>query len=134
MILDRISVIVFMGLFGVIGLAIGGSILFIPDQFQANANIVYPSNPSLYSEVRAPGAFLALLSGGILAAVFVRAWRLYALFVIGAINIAYGLGRVVSIVLDGMPSSTILIAMSVEFLAAMIAIYLVMIYQREQTA
>lgn len=134
MIIDRISVIIFLALFGVIGLAIGGSILFIPDQFQANANIIFPANPSLYSEVRAPGAFLTLIAGGILASVFIRDWRLYGLMGIAAVNLTYGLGRVVSVMLDGVPSTTILIAMGVELLAGMLAAYLVFAHQRQQLA
>ncbi len=97
------AVVVFLILAGLIGLYVGGSLVFFPAQLQAQSGIVI-SNASHFSETRAPGA--AILSASILMVlgIFRSSWRLIAVFISALFFLSYGLGRLLSLALDGMPA------------------------------
>lgn len=99
---------------GVIALAIGSCLLFIPVTFQASAGIVLADDPGLLSEMRGPGGFI-FSSGVIMIIGAIRpAFTFTALILCCVLYLSYGISRVLSVVLDGMPGETIVAAMVAE--------------------
>lgn len=111
--LTRIQIFA-LGLAGVTALAVGGVILAAPQAFHASYGIALGDDPNLLSELRAPGAGLAVLGGLMLAGVVHRAALAPALCAACAVYLGFPLGRVVGILADGMPSREILGALAVE--------------------
>lgn len=103
-----------LGIAGVTALSIGGFILAAPDAFYASYGIILDANPSMMSELRAPGAGLATL-GVIMLAGIVRAdWAPVALVAALTVYLAFPLGRIISLAVDGMPSAAVFGAFGVE--------------------
>ena len=105
-------------------MGIGGSILFDPHTFFANNGIALGNNPNLLSEIRAPGglllaAGLVMLSGAIKRSIM-RAAQITTIVVFGM----YGGSRLLSIVLDGAPSGSLIGAMVLELFIAALAMLL----------
>jgi len=108
---------------GLVGITVGGMLLFTPVMFHASAEISLGDNPSLLSEVRSPGAFLLPVSAFMLLAVFREHWQTTAVTVSAITYSSYAAGRLVSILLDGMPSSSILGAFAIEVTIGLLASY-----------
>ena len=99
---------------GLIALAIGASILFTPDAFHAGYGVELGGDPSLRSEIRSPGGALSVLGGMMLIGAFVRSFTFTSTAIAAAVYLAYGLSRLVSIGLDGLPDSGLLSATAFE--------------------
>ena len=107
-----------LGLSGVTALAIGSFILCAPRAFYESYGIALASDPNLLSELRAPGAGLAgmgaiMLSGLIRPAMATAAWTVAL-----CVYLTYPLGRLMSLIWDGIPSGSILVALAIEILIA----------------
>ncbi|MEL7121306.1 MAG: DUF4345 domain-containing protein [Bacteroidota bacterium] len=111
----------FLILAGIIGLFVGGGLLFFPAQLQGDNGIILTS-ASHFSEARAPGA--AMFSAAIFAfiSVFRTNWRRTALIIMSLFFLSYGLGRLLSLILDGMPAQGLFYAIIVELIMGMLAI------------
>ena len=99
---------------GLIAVAIGSSILISPAQFHATHGIELGSDANLLSEVRAPGGALLLLGlmigvGGVLPVYSIASTSIAA-----AVYLGYGLSRVLSLALDGVPVPGLVGAMIIE--------------------
>lgn len=105
---------------GLIGISVGGGLLFFPAQLQADNGIVL-SSASHFSEARAPGA--AIFVAGIFPfiSLFRTHWRRTALLVLSLFFLSYGLGRLLSLMIDGMPASGLFYAMIGELIMGAIA-------------
>nr|WP_319385495.1 DUF4345 domain-containing protein [uncultured Roseibium sp.] len=103
-----------LGLAGALALGIGAAITLAPDAFYASYGIVLPAGADFHSEVRAPGANLALLGALIFLGALKADWTRFSAMLGTALFLAYAAGRMVSIVLDGMPSDAILLALAIE--------------------
>ena len=99
---------------GAIAIAVGVAGLFWPVAFHASSGIALGDNASLMSEMRAPAAMLLLAGGFVSGSVFVARWRPAAIWVSAALYLAYGLTRVFSVALDGVPHDTLLMAGGLE--------------------
>ena len=113
---------VVLGLAGALLLFIGCSVVLTPGSFAAANGIALPDNPSLLSEVRAPGGLLLasavfILTSALRGSFVAQAWGLSAL-VYGS----YGLARAVSIALDGLPSASLTQAMVIELVIATVSL------------
>ena len=99
---------------GLVIIIIGAAILFVPATFFATNGIMLGNDSSLLSEIRAPGG--ALLASGIfiLAGAFVPRLTLTAVLLSALLYLSYGFSRILSMVVDGIPSEGILIAAVVE--------------------
>jgi len=95
-------------------MGIGASLLFAPAQFHASYGIELGRDPSLLSEVRAPGAALLALGALMLLGVFVRTFTQTATIIAAVVYLAYGLARLVSFGLDGMPDDGLIEAAAIE--------------------
>ncbi|MFV2013238.1 MULTISPECIES: DUF4345 domain-containing protein [unclassified Micromonospora] len=99
---------------GLVVVGIGGAVLTAPDAFHAGNGIDFAGNSSLLSETRAAGG--ALLATGILVTLgaFVRRLTFAAALIGATVYLAYGLSRLLSIALDGMPATGLVAAAIAE--------------------
>ena len=99
---------------GLSAAGIGVAIVTVPRSFYAMYGIDLGTDPSLVNELRAPGANLLALGVIILGGIFNA--RLASLSAVLAVTIfpAYAFGRIVSMAIDGMPSSGLVDAVLIE--------------------
>jgi hypothetical protein len=107
-----------LGVSGVTAFGIGAFILAAPQTFLASYGIVPGNDPSLLSELRAPGAGLAALGGVMLAGIRRPASAQAAMVAALTVFLAFPVGRVVGLWADGRPSDAILGALIVELAIA----------------
>lgn len=113
---------------GFTALSIGIFIMFIPHAFYASYGITLGEDASLLSELRAPGAGLAVFGALMLLGIWRRAMMPVSMIAALAVFLAFPAGRVVGLVLDGMPSSSVIGALLIE--VAVAALFLVAFRRR----
>ncbi|MEL7297652.1 MAG: DUF4345 domain-containing protein [Pseudomonadota bacterium] len=113
---------VYLTLAGFLLLAIGGSILLAPHAFYASNDIALGSNPTLLSEIRAPGGLLTATALLALISVVRRRLRAFAMPMLVLVYGSFGLARLVSITQDGIPANSIVSAMILELAVATIGV------------
>lgn len=114
--------VLFLSISGLLLLIIGSTILLMPQSFYASDGVLLGNNPSLLSEVRASGG---MLTGGalvIFAGIFRPTLRSLAMTLSVLIYGSFGLARLLSLTIDGMPSNNLLVAIVVELTVAAIGI------------
>ena len=124
--------ITFLFLSGLLLLTVGSAILLVPHVFYANDGILLGNDPSLLSEIRASGG---LLTGGallILTGAVRPTLRLLAMTINILIYGSFGLSRLLGLAMDGMPSSSLLMATVVELTVACIG--LIILYRQLNTS
>ncbi len=107
-----------LGISGVTALAIGTLITLAPHAFYASYGITLGQDLNLLNELRAPGAGLAVFGALMLSGVFRAAMAPIALSVALTVYLAFPAGRIVGIVMDGMPSGSVIGALAFEFIIA----------------
>ncbi len=112
--LERIA----LGASGLTALAIGGFIVSAPHAFYASYGIALGQDASLLSELRAPGAGLAGFGILMLLGIWRRAILPVSVAVALTVFLAFPAGRLVGLVLDGMPSGSVIAALVVEIAIA----------------
>ncbi|MEL6771406.1 MAG: DUF4345 domain-containing protein [Bacteroidota bacterium] len=112
--MTRLGIQLLLALAGLTLVALGAAILVTPHAFFATNGILLGSDPSLLSEIRAPGAILALSGLFVVRGVVQRSRRRQALQIATVVYGAYGAARLLSIVLDGAPGSSLLWATGIE--------------------
>ena len=112
----------FLVIAGIIGLYVGGGLLFFPVELQAQSNIIIGDNASHLSETRAPGAAILSASIFILIGAFRSSWTHLSLTLTALFFLSYGVGRLLSLLLDGMPAQGLFIAMIGELLMGVLAL------------
>ena len=107
---------------GLIAVAIAGTILLAPDLFYAGYGIEVGGNATLANELKAPAA--ALLVAGLLmfAGVLRSSIAVLSLATATVVYLSYGLGRVLSIAIDGMPHSAMVSAAVIELVVGAICL------------
>ncbi len=93
---------------GLIGIGIGGAILFEPVAFHATSGITVPASESLLSELRAAGGALFAIGFVVVLGAFVSRLTFTALTFATVLYLSYGASRVMGMLLDGLPSSTLI--------------------------
>ncbi|WP_394179821.1 DUF4345 domain-containing protein [Marinomonas posidonica] len=111
-----------LGIAGVTAFTIGGVIALEPHIFYLSYNITLADDPSLLSELRGPGANLAVLGALMLAGLFYHPLSKTSIVVAKIVFFAFPLGRVIGIFADGMPSGAILAALAVEIAIAVLLV------------
>ncbi|MEL6536851.1 MAG: DUF4345 domain-containing protein [Bacteroidota bacterium] len=101
---------------GLAGLFIGLSLLFNPIAFEASAGIQIAQEPNILSEIRGMGGVILLAGAIAIAGLLAPRFRWTALFITSFYLLGYGLARLVSVFLDGVPSTVLVSAMSFEIL------------------
>ena len=107
-----------LGFSGVTALIIGTFITLSPHVFYASYGVTLGQDPNLLSELRAPGAGLAVFGALILSGVVRAAMAPIALAVALTVYLAFPVGRIVGIVMDGLPSGSVIGALAFEIILA----------------
>ncbi|WP_181043891.1 DUF4345 family protein [Actinokineospora auranticolor] len=116
---------VILFLAGVVGVAVGSAVLFVPAVVHESSETGLVETPGVLSEIRAPGAALVVLSAFILSGAFRPHLARAAALLGAALYLSYGLARAFSIVVDGAPASGVLVAMAAELLLGAACAYVV---------
>lgn len=103
-----------LGAAGLIALGIGLAITFAPHGFYASYGIALGTDPTLLSELRAPGANLAALGAMILAGALLRGMTRPSAMLGTVVFFAFAFGRMVSLAMDGLPDTGVLAALAIE--------------------
>lgn len=108
---------------GLIAIGIGGTILTMPAAFYATNGINLEGNINLLNEIRASGG--ALLASGILIILgaFITKLTFTSTVISTLLYFSYGLSRILSIVLDGMPSEGLVQAVILELIIGLFCIF-----------
>lgn len=112
-----------LGISGLAAVAIGLAITLDPQAFYAGYGIVLAPQPNLMSELRAPAVNLAVLGLIILSGALYRKMTRAAALLGTTVFLAFAVGRVVSLVLDGRPSDSILAALVIEVALALLCLW-----------
>ena len=107
-----------LGVAGITSLGIDAFVLAAPHAFYASYGIDLGSDPSLLSELRAPGAGLAAFGAVMLAGIVRSALRQTAVIAALTLFLAFPVGRIVGLLADGTPSGGILGALVLELAIA----------------
>ncbi|SHK50061.1 protein of unknown function [Reichenbachiella agariperforans] len=113
-------------LFGVIAVGIGFSVLFFPVQFEASADIVLEKDASLLSELRAFGGLIFVGGIVILLGVFKQSLILLSVGTSTILYLTIAFSRLVGMVLDNMPSHTIVSATIAEIVIGVISMIILL--------
>lgn len=97
---------------------IGALVLLTPHTFFATNGITLGHDPSLMSEIRAPGGLLLASGVVVLLGALRRAMRREALMLAALVYGSFGASRLLAITLDGVPTESLLGAMGVELVLA----------------
>lgn len=107
-----------LGISGVTALAIGALITLAPHAFYASYGITLEQDPNLLNELRAPGAGLAVFGALMLAGIVRATMAPIALAVALTVFLAFPIGRIIGVFLDGMPSGSVIGALAFEIIIA----------------
>ena len=97
---------------------IGSALLLAPGDFLALSHVFVDDDPSLFSELSAPSVLLLLAGFFMLLGAFRRRHSELALSIGALVYGSYGLGRLVSMVLHGVPSASLVAATLIELAVA----------------
>ena len=103
-----------LGISGITALTIGAFILFAPHVFYAGYGLTLSEDPNLLSELRAPAANLAALAIVILAGIFRPGIAPVSGTIALTVFLAFPAGRIAGLLLDGLPSGSVLGALAIE--------------------
>lgn len=95
---------VILAIAGLVLAAVGSFLLFAPLAMHGSNGIDLGEDASLLSEIRAPGGALLVLGAIVVAGAFVSRLTLPSAMIAAAVYLAYGLSRLLSMALDGMPA------------------------------
>ncbi len=117
---------------GLTGIAIGGALLFYPVAFEASAGISLEENINMLSEVRAPGG--ALLAGGIiiLLGAFISNLTYTSVLLSSLFYFSYGFSRILSMIVDGVPTTSLVMATVIEIIIGMLSISILFNFNKKQ--
>ncbi len=116
---------VFLILAGLIGLYVGGFLTFFPAELQAQSNIIV-QNASHFSETRAPGTAILAASIIMVLSIFKTQLRRLSLTFAALFFLSYGIGRLLSLIVDGMPAEGLFYAMIGELVIGLFALILLL--------
>ncbi len=111
-----------LGVSGTVAVAIAGTILFAPEAFYGSYGIPVGGNPTLTNELKAPAGTLLIAGLLMLAGVIRKRFMHLSLITAAAIYLSYGLSRVLSMALDGMPDSGMVSAAAIELVIGVICV------------
>jgi hypothetical protein len=116
---------------GLIASGFGAAILFTPVAFYASYGIELGGNFSLLNEIRAPGG--ALMASGILiiSGAFVDKLSFTAAVASTLLYLSYGLSRVMSIAVDGMPVEGLVQAAILEIAIGLACVFALIKYREK---
>ena len=117
---------------GLIAASIGGTILVMPAAFYASYGIDLGGNVSLLNEVRASGGILLAAGILIMSGAFMATLTFTAVVVATLLYLSYGLSRILSFTIDGMPSEGLVQAAALEILIGVACVFVLVKYREKQ--
>ena len=99
---------------GLIATGIAAMILFAPDAFYAGYDLDIGGNVSLANEMKAPAGALLLAGLLVTAGAFRPAYTIVSLATAAGVYLSYGLARLSSMAIDGMPHGGLVSAAVIE--------------------
>jgi len=99
---------------GLIAAGIAVMILFAPDTFYGGYGVEIGANVSLANELKAPAGLLLLAGIVMLTGVFRSEFTIPSLALAAAVYLSYGLSRILSMAIDGVPHSGLVSAAVIE--------------------
>ena len=114
--------VIYLVIAGLVLLTIGSAILLAPHAFHGGNGITLGDNPNLLSEIRAPGGLLVSSGIVILIGAFRRQLRSRSVQLTTFVYGSFGVARLVSMALDGIPSSSIVGATLLELIVALVGL------------
>jgi len=118
---------------GLVGMIVGGANLFVPVAFNASSGIDLSNNISLVNEMRASGGGLLLSGVVILLGAFVRRLTFTSILLATILYCGYGLSRILSMILDGMPSDDLVSVAVFEIFVGLVALFGLLKYHAKLT-
>lgn len=103
-----------LGLSGGLLVLIGASILTAPLAYQAGMGVTLPAEPTLLSDLRAMGGGLLALGLLLIAGARSAALRTAAAVAGATLYLSYGLSRLLSMGVDGLPDDTLIVSAGIE--------------------
>jgi hypothetical protein len=107
---------------GLTAVAIAATILISPELFYASYGIEVAGDAALKNELKAPAGLLLTGGGLMLVGAFRAQWTTQALVISAVIYLSYGLSRLTSFVLDGVPESGLFEAALLEIVIGAVAL------------
>lgn len=107
-----------LGVSGASAVGIGLAILVAPQAFYASYGITLGADVNLLSELRAPAAGLAALGVLMLMGIWRTAWREISIGAAFTVYLAFPAGRIVGIIVDGIPAASVIGALMFELAIA----------------
>jgi hypothetical protein len=120
--MSRALIRVFLGVSGALLLVTGLAVLFDPLSLLGIEVSALSGIASLLSELRSPGLLLIICAGVSFAGAFRPRYAATALVLSALLYGSFGVSRLVSLVIDGTPSTSILAAMAIELIAGLLAV------------
>ena len=117
---------------GLLLLVIGSAILFAPISFSARNGIELGENINLLNETRAAGAMLLASGLMILLGSFVQKLTFTSLVISILAYLSYGFGRLLSLIIDGMPIDGLLKATIIEIILGLISVFALYKYTKNK--
>lgn len=112
--MKRIATQFLLGISGALLFVIGAALLFTPHQFYASNGTTLGDAPNLLSEIRAPGGLLLACAIVILLGTFRSSFTRQSLLLSAMVYGSYGIARLISMAIDGMPSTSLVAATIIE--------------------
>ena len=116
---------------GIVGILVGGANLMIPIAFNASSGIDLNDNLNLINEMRASGGGLLASSLVVFLGAFIGRLRFSSLLLSVMIYLGYGLGRCLSMLIDGMPSEEMIQIVMFELLVGVVGLYVFLKYKEK---
>jgi hypothetical protein len=117
---------------GLVAVLIGGFIVVAPEAFYAVYGIQFDGDVSLLNEVRATGGALLAIGGLITAGAFVTRLTFTSAVVAPVLYLSYGLSRVLSVTVDGMPVGELTQAAVAEIVIGLVCVVVLLKYRQRQ--
>jgi len=115
---------------GLIAIGIGAVILFMPATFYATYGIELGSDASLVNEIKAPGGGLLAMGLLMLAGVFIGDFAFASTVIASAVYSSYGLSRLLSMAIDGMPDGGLVAAAAFELAIGAVSLLALLRYRK----
>ncbi|MEM9527382.1 MAG: DUF4345 domain-containing protein [Bacteroidota bacterium] len=123
---------VFLIITGLLLTFIGGAQLLLPVVMKAESGIDIAGNISVINDVRAANSLILALALLIISGAFVERLTFTSSLVAPLLFLAMGIGRVISLLVDGQPVDGLLGATILELVLGAVGVSLFFLFQREK--
>ncbi|KFL32481.1 hypothetical protein JP75_02705 [Devosia riboflavina] len=124
----------YLALAALTALFVGLGMLSMPVAFYGSYGIDPTLSPSLASELRSPGVLLTSIGLFFAYGIISPRWRNFALWTAAVFYLGYATARALSLALDGIPSTGLLVAGAFELALGLAAAALLLTQRRTITA